>query len=291
MNEIRQALNCCPEAVKRKIFQLPRGELKLLEEIRFRNGQPLCYLANGREKEISGIRTDAPLLQFILDHATEHSAYAAGEMLKNGFLTLTGGHRLGLCGRGVYKENSLSSIRDISSVNLRIAREIRGAADEAAGYLWTHPFSTLILGPPGRGKTTLLRDLIRQLSDRFFWRISVSDERFEIASCVNGMPQFSLGAHIDVLSGIRKSEAINILLRTMSPQWIALDEITAASDVEEICRASYCGVKFLATAHVSCPEELKTRPVYRELLESRVFRNLVFIREDRSLQMGGVPND
>lgn len=291
MNDFAQALRICPDAVSRKIFAVPKADLEKLEEIRFRSGQTISLFLNGREREVPGLPAEPQMLRDILDRAAEFSVYSSQEMLKCGFLPLRGGHRLGICGRGVYKDGRLFSIREISSLNLRIAREIRGAADSAVSYLWTHPESTLILGAPGRGKTTLLRDLIRQLSDRFLWRIGVSDERFEIAACMEGVPQYQVGGHTDVLSGVHKAEAIDILLRTMSPQWIALDEITAEDDVKEICRASYCGVKFLATAHAAGPAELLTRPVYRELLHTGVFKNLIVIGRDRTLQMEEMPDD
>lgn len=291
MDEINTALQICPEAVVKIISGFSRPVLAELEEIRLRNGQPLSIVRCGKEQIIPSLRADSRMLTDMMDRASKQSAYSVQELIKRGFLTVPGGHRLGICGRGIYKGGSLFSLREISSLNLRIAREIPGAADRAVSFLWTHPASTLIIGPPGRGKTTLLRDLIRQLSDRFSWRVCVSDERFEIASCVDGLPQFSMGEHTDILSGIRKDEAIEILLRTMNPQWIAVDEITAFSDVEEICRASYCGVRFLATAHAACLKELESRPVYRKLMETRVFRNLIFIESDRSLHMEVVPND
>lgn len=291
MNEVAQALRICPDAVSRKISAIPGRELEKLEEIRFRNGQTLSLFQGEREKEVPGLTAEPQMLRDILDRASEYSAYSSQEMLRCGFLPLKGGHRLGICGRGVYKDGELFSIRDISSLNLRIAREIRGAADSVVSCLWTHPESTLILGAPGRGKTTLLRDLIRQLSDHFCWRIGVSDERFEIAACVSGKPQFQMGNHTDILSGVHKAEAIDILLRTMSPQWIALDEITAEEDVREICRASYCGVKFLATAHAAGPAELEIRPIYRELLRTGVFKKLIVIERDRTLHMEEMPHD
>ena len=135
----------------------------------------------------------------------------------------------------------------------------------------------LLCGAPGSGKTTLLRDLIRQLSDRFGWRICVVDERLELAACASGVPQFRLGAHTDVLSGAPKAAGIELLLRTMNPEWIAVDEITAEADIAAIRRASYCGVRFLATAHAADRRELESRPLYRALLQDGFFRMAAFL--------------
>lgn len=175
-------------------------------------------------------------------------------------------------------------LRDISSMNLRIAGQHLGCADAAADFLWTHPRSCLVIGAPGSGKTTLLRDLIRQISDRFLWRVSVVDERMELACCVGGKAQFQVGAHTDILSGVGKQRGIEMLLRTMNPQWIALDEITAEADVEEMVRASYCGVRFLATAHAVSRDELQRRPVYRTLLQTQLFETLITILPHRQIR-------
>ena len=290
MDEVRQAMQVLPQAIRDAIIKLPFREGSAIEEIRLRNGQFPTYLC-GNEKMLTAHRIKHDDLQEVIDRASQNSAYSVQDMLKHGFLTINGGHRIGICGRGVYKDGNIFSLRDISSVNLRIARSIRGVADAAVNYLWLHPYSTLIIAPPGRGKTTLLRDLIRQLSDRFSWRMCVVDERLEIASCVSAMAQHALGAHTDVLSGLCKAEAIEMLLRSMNPQWIALDEITAGCDIEAICRASYCGVKFLATAHASCLKELHQRPLYRQLLDMKVFENVIIIDAQRQLHMEGLTND
>ena len=142
--------------------------------------------------------------------------------------------------------------------------------------------NVLLVGAPGSGKTTLLRDLICQLSDRFSWRVGLVDERMEVAACCGGCPQLAVGAHTDVLSGVHKPEAMELLLRTMSPQWIAVDEISAPADVEAISRAAYCGVRMLATVHADSLAELQSRPVYRRLLEEGVFTRFVLLRPDRS---------
>lgn len=281
-DEVRQALQILPQRLRQAIGQAPQANA--LEEVRLRSGTAVRLIANGKETALPRECVTQELLRDILSTATEHSLYAAQGTLRQGFLTLAGGHRLGLCGTAVEKDGLVTTLRDISSMNLRIATQRFGCADRAADFLWTHPVSSLIIGPPARGKTTLLRDLIRQISDRFFWRVCVVDERFELACCLSGQPQLRIGAHTDVLSGIGKRPGIEMLLRTMNPQWIALDEITAEEDVEAIVRASYCGVRFLATAHASCADELMQRPVYQKLVQAKVFSNLLTILPNRDVR-------
>lgn len=261
--------------------------LSELEEVRLRNGRCIGLVCAGRERPLASAPVSRSDLEEMVENASGQAVYAAQEMLKNGFLTVAGGHRLGLCGSAVYRDGRLYTIRELSSIDLRIARQIFGAAEPCVHFLWTHPRSTLILGAPASGKTTLLRDLIRQCSDRFGWRFGVVDERMELAACLNGMPQFDLGVHADVLSGVKKEQGIVMLLRSMNPQWIAVDEITAPEDVAAMIQASYCGVRFLATAHAASPDELKERPLYRMLMESGMFENQIVIGAGRKIQMHG----
>ncbi len=291
MHEVKQAVTICPQRIRQALSRLPPSQLSRIEELRLRCGQKPTYLINGREQSFADFSVRTSDFDEIIDRASENSAYAVQDMLKNGYLTIFGGHRIGICGRGVYKDGMLTSVRDLSSLSIRVARQISGVSDSVISFLWTHPCATLILGPPGRGKTTLLRDLIRQLSDRFQWRIGVVDERMELASCVGGVSQFFLGAHTDILSGVYKAEGIELLMRAMNPQWIALDEITAQRDIEAITRASYCGVSFLATAHASSVHELHHRPLYRQLIASEVFRNFIVIDENRNLHTEVLTND
>lgn len=281
-DEVRQALQILPQRLRQAVGQAP--QVNALEEVRLRSGTAVRLFASGKETALPRECVTQELLRDVLSAATEHSLYAVQGTMRQGFITLAGGHRLGLCGTAVEKDGLVTTLRDISSMNLRIATQRFGCADRAADFLWTHPASTLIIGPPARGKTTLLRDLIRQISDRFLWRVSVVDERFELACCLSGQPQLRVGTHTDVLSGVGKRLGIEMLLRTMNPQWIALDEITAEEDVEAIVRACYCGVRFLATAHAASADELLQRPVYQKLLQAKVFMNLLTILPNREVR-------
>ena len=276
-----------PEPLAGAVSELPAAEGDRIEEFRLRAGCPATRVVGGRELILSQngaelVCTSAQL-SAILRKASDYAAYAVQEQVASGFLTLPGGHRLGICGQAVVGPDGIKTIREPQALNLRIAREVPGAADGAFNLVWSRPASTLILGPPGRGKTTVLRDLVRQMSDRLRERIGLVDERGEVAACFGGAPQLRVGLRTDVLSLCPKDKGILLLLRAMGPQWIALDEISAPEDVEAVIRASYCGVRFLATAHAWTAEDLSRRPLYRRLTEAGVFENLVTIRPDRSL--------
>lgn len=169
------------------------------------------------------------------------------------------------------QNGTITALREPSSLNLRIARQPDGIADRLRDTLWARPQSVLLCGAPGSGKTTLLRDLIRQLSDRFGWRICVVDERLELAACASGVPQFRLGAHTDVLSGAPKAAGHRAAAAHDDPEWIAVDEITAEADIAAIRRASYCGVRFLATAHAADRRELESPPAVPRAAAGRLF--------------------
>lgn len=249
------------------------------EEVRLRAGQPMTVLVGGAEIPLGAENVAPQDLESVLEIGTQASLHSVRDSLRRGFVTLRGGYRLGLCGTAVTENGQMTGLRSLSSAALRISREIRGAAEAVfPAVMQNGSFcSTLILSPPGMGKTTLLRDMVRLLSDRYRFRVAVADERSEIAAMYEGKAQMDVGRRTDVLEGCGKAEGTMALLRAMNPEIIAMDEITELRDIEAIRQASYCGVKLLATVHAENTEGLSRRPLYRELLALEVFTRFVTV--------------
>ena len=241
-----------------------------LQELRLRIHRPPELIVKGNSK---WLRRDiiGDDLQFCVNAASRYSPWAAASV-SQGYLTAPGGHRIGICGEAVVKDGKLSVIRQITSLNIRVARDFPGIARRISCR-----DNTLIIGAPGSGKTTLLRDLIRQLSNRGE-RMGVVDERGELFPSADFPP----GNCTDVLSGCGKEEGIGVILRTMGPNWIAVDEITAKSDCDALIRCGWCGVRLLATAHAASVRDLKTREVYRPLIETGLFSSVIVLNSDKT---------
>jgi len=250
------------------------------EEIRLRVGFRPFVVSGGKEYMISGnvpevLSSD---LDAVVSAASEGSVYTSAETMRSGYIPLPNGHRIGICGDAVVECGEIRTFRNLSSLSIRLASQRK-----CIGVPLHH--STLILGPPGSGKTTLLRDCIRILSDELGQRVSLVDERCEIAACREGTMQLYCGKHTDVLSGARKAEGMLMMLRTMNPQWIAVDEITRQEDIEAMDQAAYCGVRLVATVHANQREDLEKRPVFRSLLQNNVFRTFLILRGDHVYTM------
>lgn len=240
-----------------------------LQELRLRLGQA-TELVLGRGSIWLDRIVSREDLNFVVNTASRYSPWSAVST-EQGYLTAAGGHRIGLCGDVIMKDGKMCGIRQIHSLNIRVARDITGIAGSAAAANG----SVLLIGPPGSGKSTLLRDLAREIARRE--TVCVVDERGEL------FPEgISRGRRMDVMYGCSKKEGIDILLRTMTPDCIVMDEITSEADCEALVRAGWCGVRILATAHAATVADLKSREVYRQLVEKRLFDHVLVLDRDKS---------
>ena len=263
----QEFLNIIPPWLRR---EMGVQEQQKLQELRLRVGAPPELNFGQKSLWLNRIVSQEDIA-FCVNSASQYSPWAS-ETVAQGYLAAPGGHRVGLCGQGVVKQGVLAGLRDISSVCIRVARDFPGVAEGIADS-----GSILILGAPGWGKTTLLRDLIRRRAQREC--VCVVDERGELFPGT-----FPRGRKMDVLQGVSKQEGMEMLLRTMGPDCIAVDEITSAEDCEAIVRADGCGVKLLATAHAGSIEEFLGRKVYTPLIHGGIFDKIIQLQRDKSIR-------
>ena len=256
----------------------------VIEEIRIRNSKPIILKLNNSEKIINYIVQTEDILK-ILQSICENSIYSYQNQICEGFITIKGGHRIGITGSAVIENNKVKNINYISNLNFRIARQIIGCSNNIIKEIINQEentiYNTLIVSPPGAGKTTLLRDIIRNLSNGTEEitgkNIGVVDERGEIAAMYKGIPQNDLGIRTDIIENIKKSVGMKMLIRSMAPEIIVADEIGSKEDVQEINYAVCSGIKGIFTAHGNSLEDLKLNPAIAELIEKNIFERLLFL--------------
>lgn len=258
----KQAISLLAPALRDSALELPEAQCAAAEEIRLRVGQPLRIILSHSDAVIDPSRLLTPRnLSDTLTQAAQGSAHTALDQIRGGFFAAQGGHRVGICGHAAVKDGEIAAFREYTSLNIRIARALPGIAEEMAKALWcsgTLP-NTAILSPPGYGKTTFLRDFIRILSRTR--TVSVADERMELYG-----GDFDLGANTDIISGVPKDKAALCLLRSMSPDIIAMDEISAPEDVTAALTVIGCGVSLICTSHAADKDDFFCRDINKPLL-------------------------
>ena len=293
----KEILEALPLNIREIIMNIPKTQGAAMEEIRLRINRPLMIYANNEDIHLD------PRGEIVKDRAksymvtatdiskafqliTDYSIYALEEEIRNGFITIKGGHRVGICGRVVLNGNKIKTIKDISGLNIRISKQILGVSDGLMGYIITPTkefLNTLIISPPQSGKTTLLRDIIRNLSNGMRvpifhgYKVALVDERSEIAGCYQGIPQNDIGYRSDVLDACPKAEGIMMLIRSMSPQIIATDEIGRKEDIEAIEEALHAGIKLITTVHGKDLDEVTRRPTLNQLLKQKIFERIIIL--------------
>ncbi len=307
INTFNNVLDYLSKNIRGMVQSVPDDAKTRIEEIRLRNGCPLSVYLDGRDFFISRDNKMTESLEeaYIVQNddinnsfqlITNHSIYAFSEDIRKGYITITGGHRVGIGGKVVYDNRGIEIINSISSLNIRIARQKKGISDHIIPYLLDankNIHNTLIISPPQCGKTTLLRDMVRNLSNgksktyRGF-KISLIDERSEIAGLYNARPQMDVGLRTDVLDGCMKSDGIMIVIRAMSPDIIAVDEIGGSEDINAIDEALRAGIKLVATIHGDGLKDINHRSNLKKLIDERIFQRFIIL--DRSNGVGTIKN-
>lgn len=282
-----------------------------LEEIRIRENRPLELLIgtehffvsqNGQLQMFSeqAYRPSHEVCKRFLERITNYSLYSMEEQLKRGYITVAGGHRIGLAGRTILEKGEVKGIRDITGFNIRIAKEIKGSAQSLIKKITSANKktidSTLIIAPPQFGKTTLIRDMARCISYGVYdehsdlavygqqlltsKKVAIIDERSEIAACYKGVPTFDVGPRTDVMDACPKAEGIMMMIRSMSPEVMIVDEIGRAEDVYALQEASHAGIKMIATVHGYSLQDVYKRPLLKGLIDEHTFQFAIELKRD-----------
>lgn len=286
----------------RNILNKLKVDFCKMQEIRLRMNGPLMVIYENKESfvtENSAFTNDSSQafiitkneLRETMEYISNFSLYAFEDEIKQGFITINGGHRIGIAGKIIMENNIVKGMKHISFINVRLAHQVKGCADKVLPYIIDSEksaiYHTLIISPPRCGKTTLLRDLIRQLSNGSLYMkgmsVGVVDERSEIGACYMGIPQNDIGLRTDILDCCPKAIGMMMLIRSMSPQIIAVDEIGSLEDLEAIDYVIGCGCKLIATVHGSSIDDIRNKPILGELVRKQLFERYVILSNRKSI--------
>lgn len=293
MDKEKSLFQLFPDKIQNMLYSMDI-QLNMLQEIRMRMNQPMIFILNGEEfflGQRGNFTKELDQAYFVkkrelyetIEHVSSYSRYAFEDEIRQGFLTVTGGHRVGLAGKVTIENGRIKTIHYISFLNIRFTHEVTGCADYILPYLYEdgNVLHSMIISPPGCGKTTLLRDVVRQISDGNEMGkgrvVGVVDERSEIAGSYMGVPQNDVGIRTDVLDNCPKAEGMFMLIRSMAPKVIAVDEIGSIEDVKAMETACYCGCKIIATVHGNSLEEIQKKNLFKTLMEEKIFERFIVL--------------
>ncbi|MCY8232916.1 stage III sporulation protein AA [Priestia endophytica] len=254
-----------------------------VQEIRLRINRPIELIKKDEPIFYSVLPVKEDFV-YMLSQLSQSSMYMLEEELQKGYITIKGGHRVGLAGRVITENGKVKAIRDITSLNIRIAREKIGIGESLIDSLYDRKWlNTVIIGAPQSGKTTMLRDLARLVSTGVerkripSQKVGIVDERSEIAGCLDGVPQHTFGPRVDVLDACPKAEGMMMLIRSMSPNVLIVDEVGRVEDTEAILEAVHAGVSLILTAHGSSVKDMATRPSLKALIDACIIDRFVLL--------------
>lgn len=289
----------------RNIISKVQMDYDKLQEIRLRINGPLFVVYDNKEffvteqsglsrEKNSGVIISKNEIKETMEYISNYSLYAFEDEIKQGFITIQGGHRVGIAGKTILEEDKIKNMKHISFINIRLSHQVKGCANQAIPYIVNKEdndiYHTLIISPPRCGKTTLLRDMIRQLSNGSEEgdgvTVGVVDERSEIGACYMGIPQNDLGIRTDILDCCPKAKGMMMLIRSMSPRIVAVDEVGLGEDIEAIEYVINCGCKIIATVHGSSIEDIRNKPIFGRLVKEKVFERYIIL--DNQKKVGNI---
>lgn len=270
-----EILNILPVNIKNLVSNV-KGD-GYIQEIRIKSDKPLILIFD-REEFITDYIVTSVDIRNIMSKMMNYSLYAYDDEIRQGYITIKGGHRVGLCGSCILEGEKIKTINNISSLNIRVSKQVIGCSDKLIPYLINNGEieNTIIISPPKCGKTTMIRDMARNLSENF--KVCIIDERSEIGGLSLGKSSLDLGIRTDILDNCPKAQGIMMAIRSMSPDIIICDEIGTFKDMESILTAICCGIKIVTTIHGKDENDLFERPVFKDILKNNAFKKGIILK-------------